>query len=190
LLDSAKELFGITASTRNSRALLTCLGWRPSKLRAGASSLRRPRRLPGRSDREPAANAYVARAACPRRSLIARIADGAQHVAIFGREGLVFVSATVTQGATTWAIDGAGRAGCTEPALARQGARRTETSATVMASSRSHVHFTSQSGQRADVSACPLSAKTGLKLRRGCTPSASRERLRLRPDPRRTQDGW
>jgi len=51
---------------------------------------------------------------------IARIADGAQRAAVLCREGLVFVSATVTRAQTTWAIDGAGRAGCTEPALARQ----------------------------------------------------------------------
>ena len=45
----------------------------------------------------------------------------------------------------------------------------------------SNVRFTLQSGQSADTLVCPLSAKTGLKLRRGCTPPASRERLRLRP---------
>src|SRR5262245_64295581 len=44
-----------------------------------------------------------------------------------------------------------------------------------------HLRFAPESGQMADLSICPLGAKTGLKLRRGCTPSASRERLRLRP---------
>src|SRR5262249_34721097 len=42
-------------------------------------------------------------------------------------------------------------------------------------------YWARRSGHRELASICPLSAKTGLKLRRGCTPSASRERLRLRP---------